>query len=178
MADGNFPTGEAVLILLSGLPGSGKTTFAKVLAERVALCHVERDAVRRGLAPEPTYSFSESGRVFAIVEAEARKALTSGRHALVDATSLTTRDRKRFVKLAAVLGAPLVAVRLTAPDAVIRERLAKARDGHSQAGVQVYEKMRGRAQPFASAVVVIDTRFGLEPGLGLVLRLIEGANGG
>ena len=161
------------LILLSGLPGAGKTTFARALGERLELVHIESDAIRRGLAAEPTYSPRESGQVFARVEAEARKALGRGRHALIDATNLTARDRRRFVQLAEEMDAGLVAVRLTAPEAVIRERLGWPREGNSQANVAVYEQMKRRPQPFAEPVIVVDTSRGLESAIALVLRVIN-----
>ncbi|MCL4242184.1 MAG: AAA family ATPase [Dehalococcoidia bacterium] len=161
------------LILLSGLPGTGKTTFARALGGRLKFAHVESDAIRRGLAAEPTYSPRESGMVFARVEAEARKALTDGKHALIDATNLTNRDRRRFVRLANETDSLLVAVRLTVPEEVVRERLASPRDGHSQADVAVFEKMRSRPQPFPFPAIVVDTRWGPEPAIALVLRLIN-----
>jgi predicted kinase len=177
MGDGNSVGARVALILLSGLPGAGKTTFARLLGERLELAHIESDAIRRGLAAVPTYSPRESGQVFARVEAEARKALGRGRHALIDATNLTTRDRRRFVRLANELDARLVAVRLTAPEAVIRERLGRPRDGHSQADIAVYEQMKRRPQPFGEPVIVVDTSRGLEPAIALVLRLINATPG-
>ena len=173
MTGGNLTSRRPTLILLSGLPGTGKTTFARALSERLAFEHVESDAIRRGLAPHPRYTSGESGAVFARAEASARAALTAGRHALLDATNLTQRDRKRFVRLAETLQAPIVAVRVTAPEATIRARLHPPREGFSQAGVDIYELMRDRGQPFPFPVVVIDTRFPLEPGIDLVLRLIH-----
>lgn len=62
---------------------------------------------------------------------------------------------------------------MTAPEATIRARLHSPREGFSQAGVDIYERMRERGQPFSLPVVVIDTRFPLEPGIDLVLRLIH-----
>ena len=170
---GNFPSESPALILLSGLPASGKTTSARRLAASLAFEHIESDAIRRGISPAPTYSSDESAAVFRKAEDLAARALDGGHHALLDATNLSNRDRKRFVRLAARSGATLIAVRLTAPEAVIRERLAKPRDGWSQAGAAVYERMRGRGQPFPMPAIVVDTRYPLEPSIELVLRLVR-----
>ncbi len=173
MTGGNFTSSKAALILLSGLPGTGKTTFALALGKKLSFEHVESDAIRRELAPTPTYTSEESAAVFAQAERSARTALQSGRHALLDATNLSRRDRKRFLRLAKRLGANLVAVRLVAPEATVRQRLAVPRAGFSQANVAIYELMRTRGQAFAEPVVVVDTRFPLEPAIDLVLRLIH-----
>ena len=173
MHNGNFGDRSPVLILLSGLPGSGKTTFANHLQARITADHIESDAVRRSIAPVPSYSHAESGAVFARVDAAARKCLSGGRHAIVDATNLTNRDRRRFLRIAAELGVRLIAIRLTAPESVIRERLAAPRDGHSQAGLEIYERMRDRPQPLPVPCIVVDTRFSLSPAIDLVLRLID-----
>jgi predicted kinase len=175
---GNFSESRGALILLSGLPGTGKTTFARALTGVLDFEHVESDAIRRSLAPQPTYSHFESGAVFAKAEAQAKAALQAGRHALIDATNLTVRDRWRFAQLSNELRARMVAVRLVAPDAVVRERLAGPREGHSQANVKVYRKMLGRAEAFAVPVVVVDTRFSLGPALQLVARLAEASSNG
>lgn len=174
MANGNFMDTGPALILLSGLPGSGKTTFATRLAAFLAFEHIESDAIRRCLAHEPAFTPAENARVFGRAEAEARRALESGRHALIDATNLTTRDRKRFVRLAKRLAGPLIAVRVVAPEETIRRRLAAPRTGNSQAGIEIYERMRGRAQPFGYPSVVVDTRFELAPALQLVGFLAGG----
>ncbi len=173
MTGGNFTSRKPTLILLSGLPGSGKTTFAAALSNVLAFEHVESDAIRRSFGPVPAYSSEESGAVFAKAESLARAALESGQHTLLDATNLSNRDRKRFLRLARGLGVPLVAVRLTAPEATIRARLRAPRKGLSQADFGIYERMRDRGQPFAVPVVVIDTRFSLEPAIDLVRRLIH-----
>lgn len=173
MANGNFNDATPALILLSGLPGTGKTTFAHALASRLAFVHVESDAIRRGLAQQPTYTSQESARAFGIVEARARAALSHGEHALIDATNLTHRDRKRFLRLANVFGARLIAVRLTAPEAVLRERLSRPREGFSQAGIAILERMRSRPQPLRIPSLVVDSSHPFGPAIDLLAEMVN-----
>lgn len=173
MHNGNFSAVPPALILLVGLPGSGKTTFARALAERLPLQHIESDQVRLSMTASPAYSPFENSAVFARVDAAAREALLDGRPALIDATNLTNRDRRRFLRIAAELQVRLIAVRLTAPADVIRKRLSGPREGFSQAGVHVFERMKTRPQPLAVASVVVDSRYPFQPAIDLVLRLID-----
>ena len=165
---------QPALFLLSGLPGAGKTTFAQQLCSRTGAEHVESDAIRRGIAPEPRYTPRESGIVFALAERRVRAAMADGRSVVLDATNLTNRDRRRFVRAAAEMEATLIAIRVVAPEEVIRERLSGPRAGHSQAGVAVFEAMRGRPQPFPSPVLTVDTRFPIAPAVALAIRLAGG----
>ena len=172
MSSGNESPPPA-LIILSGLPGSGKTTFAAALLNVVPAVHIESDAVRRALARVPRYTRSENRRVFDEVERLAAAALASGHVALVDATNLRHDDRLRFHSLAARFLVPLLGVRLIASDQVIRSRLVAPRQGHSQAGLEVFERMRGRAQRFPGPSIVVDTRYSLRPPLRLLARLLK-----
>ncbi len=172
MASGNFRHRGACLVLLSGLPGTGKTTFARALSARIPLEHVESDAIRRALATLPRYTPAENARVFSEVERRAAAALGAGSHALIDATNLTPGDRRRFFALAQGLAVPVVAIRLTAPAAIVQERLSGPRNGSSEAGFAVYERMRPRARPFGGRSVVVDTRYPLGPPLRLVAALL------
>ncbi len=174
MVDGNF---RPALILLSGLPGSGKTTFATALAARVPCTVVESDAVRRSLARQPSYSAQESARVFDVVEQRAAAALRAGKTVILDATNLTAGDRERFVDLASQHGVQLIPVRLVAPESVILARLAKPRSGHSQAGPEIYRLMRDRPEPMGVPTVVVDTRYSPEAAISLIVRIMQSATG-
>jgi len=173
MSNGNFIPPNHALILLSGLPGAGKTTFARALAGVLSFEHIESDAIRREMIAHPLYTSAENAAVFARAEALAASALRAGRIALLDSTALTNRDRKRFVRLAASAEAQLIGLRLTAPDEVIRARLAHPREGFSQATVAIYERMRARPEPFPVPAIVVDTRFSLQPAIDLLLRLVH-----
>jgi len=171
MTTGNLtPLG---LVLLSGLPGAGKTTFARRLAELLPADHYESDAVRFELAGKPTYAPAESAKVFATIERRASASLKAGHVTIVDATNLTQRDRKRFLRLARSIGLPLVAVMVVAPEDVIRARTGSPRDGYSEATTEIYEQMKPRLQAFTVPAVVVDTRYPLEPSLSLIQRLLD-----
>lgn len=173
MFSGNSRPSRPALVLLSGYPGSGKTTFARALAAAIALDHHESDAVRLALFANPAYTAAESARVFAAIEKRAEVSLRAGRIALIDATNLARGDRRRFERLVAACDVPFIGVRVTAPDEEIRRRLAVPRDGHSQATVAVYEGMLGRARPFATPAVVVDSRFGSDAAVALILALMQ-----
>lgn len=177
MSNGKTSTPPAALILLSGLPGSGKTTFAHALMRRLPARHIESDAVRHELYRSPRYVGREHRRVFDAVERRAATALRRRHCAIIDATNLTMSDRARFIALARRMGVVLVVVRVVAPEAVLRERLSRPREGWSGANLRVLEEMRGRPEPFTLPVVVIDSHFGLTPSLDLVVRLATGGVG-
>jgi predicted kinase len=170
MASGNEP-GPA-LIILSGLPGSGKTTFARQLRPLLAFDHYESDAIRREIFPRPRYTFAESRIVFTEIERRVARSLAAGRITLADATNLLEEHRTRFAAIAGRFAAPSLVVRLTAPDETVRKRLSRGREGHSTAGIDVYERMRPERQASSMPSVVVDTRFPLEPALRLVLALL------
>lgn len=175
MAHGNSAAAPA-LIILSGLPGTGKTTFARALVATVPAAHVESDAIRRSLARVPRYTSSENAAVFGRAENMTREALTGGQNAVLDATNLTTPDRRRFVQLARDLDATVIFVRITAPEATVKTRLAQPREGFSQATAAIYDRMKDRPQRYAGPAVVVDTRFPVGPSVRLVEILIAGCD--
>ncbi len=161
------------LILLCGFPGAGKTTFATALAPRLDAAHIESDAIRRELFPAPRYIPREHARVFHAAEARVTAALMRGRDVVFDATNLVPNERTRFIRAAVAHDARLVCVRLTAPDELLRERLAAPREGWSQATVAVYEMMRERLRPFRQPAVIVDSRFDFRPAVDLVVNLVH-----
>ena len=162
------------LVLLSGLPGAGKTTFAAALLAASPAVHLESDAIRRRFVPTPRYTRAEHAAVFGRLETLAGEALAGGHLVVVDATNLTPHDRRRFFQLAQRHAVPVVAARLTAPLETLRARLSQPREGWSQAGPDVLQLMQRRPRPFTVPVVVVDSRYDIAPSVHLVLRLVSG----
>jgi predicted kinase len=159
------------VFLLSGLPGSGKTTFALALVAVSGAVHVESDAIRRETTERPEYTPREHERVFGEVERRVARALGARLPVVVDATNLKAQHRVRYYEMAADAHVPVVAIRLTAPFPVLRARVSGGRDGHSQADTTVLRNMRGSEERFATPVLMVDTRYSTAPSIDLAVEL-------
>jgi DegV family protein with EDD domain len=153
------PVAEPALIVLSGLPGTGKTHLAQELARRHPLAVLETDRLRKVLAERPSYTQRESGRLFKATHALLEDLLGRRVSCLLDATTLKEEHRRPLYRIAETFGARLVLVSVTAPAEVARERLMSrvAGEGYSDADVWVYEDMLGEAEPIAAEHLVVDS---------------------
>lgn len=171
-------SGRTSLVVVAGLPGSGKSHFSRELAGRRPLAHLDSDALRRALFERPTHSAEESARLFAAVHALFERLLSRGVSVIVDATSAREAHRRLLYEIAERAGAGLVVVETDAPPDVAIERLtARARRDDpgdaSEATVAVYNRMRAAWEPIERPHVRVDTSKDLEPAIEEVLRRLE-----
>jgi len=134
-----------VLVLVSGLPGTGKTYFSRQLSERLPFVILESDALRRVLNQSPNHSKPESARLFAAVHLLCERLLKEGYSVIIDATNLTEKHRRYFYEIADRLYFKLIIVGVKAPSSLVKERLGnrgKDYDSESDADWKVYLRMR------------------------------------
>ena len=136
----------AALVVLAGLPGTGKSHLAAAVALRCPVVVVRTDTVRKVLVPRPTYSPVESGRVYQACHAMLRMLLANGYPTLFDATNLTVAGRCTQRCIARAAGAPYFLVWVEAAPVVVRERLMRRGQGapayDSDADWSVYKAMQ------------------------------------
>lgn len=169
-----------VLIILSGLPGSGKTTFASKVALALPAIVVESDMVRHALFPERKYSNEENRVVHAVAHALMRYYLRLGRNTVADATNLARWHRQMLLRLAQNLNVPAIVVQTRAPEGVIAERLGwrsshKPENDFSDADWRVYQKLAASAQAVQEPHLRIDTTKDLEAGVKRTLSAVKRA---
>ena len=129
------PVVEPAFIVVSGLPGTGKSYFCNKLAERLPFIILESDALRKIIFPRPSYSPPESSHLFGAVHLLIERLLKKGISLILDATNLSERYREHLYSIADHLDAKLVLVRVEAPPQVVHERL-KTRPGNSESSLQ------------------------------------------
>jgi predicted kinase len=90
---------KPILAVMVGISGSGKSTFANGLKTSLKAELVETDAIRVELTGNAEDQ-SQNGKVFAIAKRRVNDYLSSGKNAIIDATSLSVRDRKEWIEVA------------------------------------------------------------------------------
>lgn len=145
-----------MLLLIAGLPGTGKTSIARAFAALSGARHLNSDALRRELGLMGHYRPEDKERVYQTLLLRAREALLRGETVVIDSTFYKESIRAPFRALARDCGSDLRWVEVTASEASLRERLSHPRPD-SEADFGVYEKIRDQFEPLQEDRLSIDT---------------------
>jgi len=170
------PVVKPAFIVVSGLPGTGKSYFCRRLAERLHFVILESDLLRRALFPSPGYDATESRRLFRAIHLLIEGLLKRGMPLILDATNLSERYREHLYSIADHLDVRLVLVKVEAPPDVVRERLKARREdpqSKSDADWGVYQKMRSSVQKIWRNHYVVDTSRDITPVLDKIVCAVR-----
>jgi aminoglycoside phosphotransferase family enzyme/predicted kinase len=144
------PGRRPCLVLVGGLPGTGKSTLARALAERAGFRVIRSDLVRKELAGafgggrraaafgEGIYTASWTERTYAECLRRTEGLLFEGGRVLVDANFREDSHRRAFLEAATRWGVPGVFLLCEATPDVVRARLADRQNDASDADWAVY----------------------------------------
>lgn len=165
-------------VVVSGLPGTGKSYFCRKLAERMPFLVLESDALRKSLFSVPTYSAEESAQLFAACHLLIEELLQKGVPIVFDATNLSERHRERLYHISDKTGAKLILVWVEAPAAVVHQRLQFREEkadpeDKSDADWEVYRRMRLNVEKIRRNHFAVDTSRDIMPVIDKIMRAIK-----
>lgn len=152
------------LICVTGLPGCGKSVVARLIAQRLDGLLLRTDAIRKELFARPNYSDEESICTYAEFYSRAENGLVEGRVVVMDATFYSRASREQAAAIARRTDAPFQMLLVTAPEEVVRERIAQRTNDISDADFRVYLEMKAFFEPLTEdeTHTVIDNRGGIQ----------------
>jgi len=176
------------LVVMTGLPGVGKTYVARRLAERVDAFHLLSDSIRKQLLDIPVgerrpdgygkgiYNGNIGKKTYDEMMRRAQVFLSAGYSVIMDATFLREDLRKRAQDAGAKAGAPVLFVFADCPERIVRSRLRRRANEYafSDANLDVYRAMKSRFKSPRSSreVVRIDTSQPLKQSLAKIERAL------
>ncbi len=185
-ATGGF---RPTLIVVCGLTGTGKTTAATSLAERLGIEALSSDVVRKelaGIEPEEhrldrfekgIYRSAFTEKAYAELIRRGKSSLKEGRSIILDATFSRATHREAVVKVVKEAGANLHFIECTACEDVIKLRLEKRlgeKGAVSDGRWEIYERQKGIYEKISEPHVTVDTAKPIEDSIFRLLAVILG----
>ena len=166
-----------MMVLVGGLPGSGKTYFAKRLASKIDAVWLSSDSVRKSLTATGKYKLGERMHIYKELARLAELRLIESQNVIIDATFSRQNMRDLFTFLADKLSVPLHFIWVYANEELIKERLQRQRQD-SEADFSVYQKIRDEFDPLNLPFTKIEsTNDNVESMLEMAEQLISGNEG-
>ena len=144
-----------MVIIVFGLPGSGKSYFASRLAEMVHAEYVNSDHLRKELFQKRSYSDREKAIVYDAMLKKMKEAITQNKSIVLDATFYKNETRKSFIQETKEK-TDIFFIEVTTNEELTRQRLKKERPD-SEADLRVYRLIKQLWDPFNESHLVLES---------------------
>jgi predicted kinase len=166
-----------VLIILSGLPGTGKTSIARALAAGLGAVHVRIDAIEQAIRASGKFLGPMDDAGYRVGYAIAQDNLRLGRTVIADSVNPLALTREAWRLVAARVSLPALEVELVCSDTAEHRRRIETRVADIDGFVlPTWDDVRERRyEPWDREHTVIDTaRESLEASVARVLDIVRG----
>jgi hypothetical protein len=158
--------GAVTLVLVGGLPGTGKSSLAGAVADRLGFTILSSDRIRKELAGLPAetsasapyaegiYSAEWTQRTYAELLRRSTVLLAHGESVIADASFMSAWERNAAEVASAAVCADLVQIRCAASRGLAAARVMRRGHGASDAGPDIAGQMADAADAWPTATVI------------------------
>ena len=144
------------LVVVFGLPGTGKTTVARALSRALGWLHLNTDVIRTELGKRQQYDEETKAGIYRQMLHRTERELNSNKGVVLDGTFYKEALREPFSQLASKCGISLKWIEVGAAREVVRNRVGKERP-YSEADFQVYKKIQNEFEPLKESHLEVFT---------------------
>lgn len=166
--DGRLPDTPFVrqggsLLLMAGLPGSGKSLLVEKMRVHLPCVVIGTDHLRLFMRRKPTYMAAETVLVYEICHRLIDGRLARGQRVVFDGTNHLAERRQQLLRLGERRGAAKAVCQVEAAPEIVRRRLGGRNSGHrrdgdlSDADWAVYQWMVALQEPVTGPHLFLDS---------------------
>jgi hypothetical protein len=149
-------TNKPFLLLIGGLPATGKTWLARALAEKMSALLMNSDTLRTEMQLRGHYDPASKQRVYDAMLHCAEEALEKNQSVIADSTFYQKKLRQPWMELAKKYGAVFHFMEVTVPESVAMKRLEQKRID-SEADIAVYHNLKADWEDFEFPHLTLDS---------------------
>lgn len=144
-----------MIVVVTGLPGSGKSFFASRLATAIHADYISSDKLRKKIIKSRTYSIKEKDLVYDEMLKEMRNGIKQNKNLVLDATFYKRETRNKFKEETTDAG-KIVFIEIIADETLIKKRLQSSRED-SEADFTVYKIIQQQWEPIKEEHLILQS---------------------
>ncbi len=142
-----------MIIMVLGLPGSGKSYFAERLAKEIDAEYLNSDKIRKEIVPERTYSDKEKALVYKVMLNNMLDLSDKNKDVVLDASFYCNEMREPFLNYSKTT---LAIIEVWVDEDIIKQRLKKSRP-YSEADFKVYQLLKQQWEPLQQPHLILES---------------------
>jgi predicted kinase len=150
------------LILVCGLPGTGKTTVAREVASQLDAELLRTDVIRKETFDTITYTDEQMRATYEEMIQRAKDLLQVDKHVVLDATFRKQEYRDLAEQLVGTTNTDLYVIQVDCDDDIVKERIQKRSGDESDAEFETYKEFKQQADLLQLDHAIIDNSGSLE----------------
>jgi predicted kinase len=135
-----------MIIVVFGLPGTGKSFFARQLQKKLNASYFNTDIIRDELGRKGHYDKNSKKLIYERLAEKTSEEVVKGAGVIIDGTFHKRELRDDFRQIAAKLDQKIYLVEVKASEQTVKKRLNEKRE-YSEADYKVYRQIKSEFEP-------------------------------